>query len=102
MTDLIQHHREQINRLCRQYKVRRLEVFGSAAGAGFEPKHSDVDFLVEFLPLGENEHADMYFGLLESLESLLGRPVDLVMAAALSNPYFIQAIADSRTELYAA
>ncbi len=102
MTDLINNHREQINQLCRRYKVRRIEIFGSATGRGFEPKQSDVDFLVEFLPLNENEYADMYFGLLESLESLLGRPVDLVMATALSNPYFIQAIAESRTELYAA
>ena len=46
--------------------------------------------------------ADRYFGLLEALEALFGRPVDLVMTAAIKNPYFLQGIEPSRTLLYAA
>lgn len=102
MIDLIVQHRSQIDQLCRKHRVRRLEVFGSATDNRFDASKSDIDFLVDFLPLNDGEHADAYFGLLEELQALLDRPVDLVMASAASNPYFIQSINPSRTELYAA
>jgi predicted nucleotidyltransferase len=102
MDAVIAQQREQIVELCRRYRVRRLELFGSAVGAPFDPQRSDVDFLVEFEPLGEGQHADAYFGLRESLEKLLLRPVDLVMTRAIRNPYFLEAIEHTRTILYAA
>jgi predicted nucleotidyltransferase len=40
--------------------------------------------------------------LLASLESLFARPVDLVMARAIRNRYFLEAIEPTRTLLYAA
>jgi hypothetical protein len=46
--------------------------------------------------------ADRYFGLLEALRSLFQRKVDLVMARAMHNPYFIREVNKSRTMLYAA
>jgi predicted nucleotidyltransferase len=82
--------------------VRRLELFGSAAGDRFDPNGSDVDFLVEFQPLADGEHADAYFGLLAALQLLLARPVDLVMTRAIRNPYFLEAIEPTRTLVYAA
>ena len=92
MNRLIDEKRDGLIRLCVQYRVRRLELFGSAAGEGFDAERSDLDFLVEFDPLEEGEHADAYFGLLEGLEDLFGRPVDLVMTSAIKNPYFLEAI----------
>jgi uncharacterized protein len=79
-----------------------LEVFGSAAGARFDPDSSDLDFLVDFVPASHGVLADRYLGLLEALESLFGRPIDLVMTTAIRNPYFLQGIEPSRTLLYAA
>lgn len=102
MAPSIAQHRSQIADLCRQYRVHRLEVFGSAVGDSFDHDNSDVDFLVEFESLAEGEHADTYFGLLESLKSLLSRDVDLVMTSAIRNPYFLKAIEPTRTLLYAA
>jgi predicted nucleotidyltransferase len=93
---------DQIADLCRRFHVQRLELFGSAVGARFDRERSDLDFLVEFLPLAAGEHADSYFGLRESLSSLLSRPVDLVMVRAIHNPYFLEAIEPTRTLLYAA
>jgi predicted nucleotidyltransferase len=95
-------HRHTIADLCRQYRVSRLEVFGSAVKDNFDADRSDVDFLVEFQPLADGEHADAYFGLLESLKSLLSRPVDLVMTRAIHNRYFLEAIESTRTLVYAA
>ena len=102
MDSSIAERQFEIAQLCRRYHVRRLELFGSAVGNGFDPQRSDVDFLVEFEPLAEGQHADAYFGLRESLESLLSRPVDLVMTRAIRNPYFLKAIEPTRTLLYAA
>ena len=102
MDACIAQHRHEIADLCRRYQVRRLELFGSAASDHFNAERSDVDFLVQFQPLSEGEHADAYFGLRESLESLLSRPVDLVMTGAIRNRYFLEAIEPTRTLLYAA
>jgi uncharacterized protein len=102
MVSSIAEHRADIAELCRRHHVSRLELFGSAAGNEFDPHRSDLDFLVEFEPLADGEHADAYFGLRESLESLLSRPVDLVMTRAIRNPYFLEAIKPTRTLLYAA
>jgi predicted nucleotidyltransferase len=99
---ILTRHRREILVLCERFGVRRLEIFGSAAGERFDPSRSDLDFLVDFEPASPSETADRYFGLLESLESLLGRPIDLVMVAAIKNPYFLQGIEESRTLLYAA
>jgi predicted nucleotidyltransferase len=102
MDQFLTQHRPQIADLCRRFRVHRLELFGSAATDCFDAERSDVDFLVDFEPLAEGEHADAYFGLLAELESLLSRPIDLVMTRAIRNRYFLEAIEPTRTLLYAA
>ena len=103
MVELIKKHYEELEHLCRQYHVKCLEVFGSAlTGEGFDPAKSDLDFLVEFLPLQPGQHADAYFGLLEDMEKLFDRHVDLVMPRAIKNPYFLESINRAREVLYAA
>jgi predicted nucleotidyltransferase len=78
-------------------------VFGSAlTGEGFHSEQSDLDFLVEFLPLKQGQYADAYFGLLEALEDLFDRHVDLVMPGAIKNPYFLESVNKNRKVLYAA
>ena len=99
---LIEQRRNELEELCRRFRVRRLELFGSAARADFDPATSDLDFLVELEDLEPVACADAYFGLLESLEDLFGRRVDLVVPSAVRNPYFLQAISGGRVTLYAA
>ena len=103
MIDLIEQRREQIEVLCRQFQVQRLEVFGSAADADrFDSNRSDVDFLVEFAPEGESHIAELYLDLIAALKDLMGREVDVVMTRAIRNPYFRQVVDRSRRTLYAA
>lgn len=102
MIQLIKTKQEAVAKLCEQYHVKRLELFGSArSDERFDGRDSDLDFLVEFLPLKPGERADTYFGLLEGLEALFQRPVDLVMPKAIKNPYFLEAIQNDRELLYA-
>ncbi len=93
--------RHAIEALCREYAVRRLLLFGSAGTEHFDEATSDIDFLVEFDDAPVSRF-DAYFGLKEDLEALFGRPVDLVSAAALGNPYFAKSVASTSRELYAA
>ena len=65
-------------------------------------RESDLDFVVEFQPAAFEAYADAYFGLLESLERLFGGPVDLVVGSAIRNPYFRQAVEETRTPIYEA
>jgi predicted nucleotidyltransferase len=102
MIALIEQKREAIEVLCRQYRVHRLELFGSATGEVFDPETSDVDFLVEFQELPPGERADAYFGLLEGLQELFQREVDLVTVSAVTNPYLRESIEQSKALLYAA
>lgn len=101
MNPEIVRHRATLERLCRRYHVRRLELFGSAATDRYRPGESDLDFLVEFEPLPPGTYADTYFGLLESLEQLFCAQVDLVVPSAIKNPYFRQSVEQNKTLVYA-
>ncbi|PSP16117.1 MAG: DNA polymerase subunit beta [Cyanobacteria bacterium QS_8_64_29] len=99
---LLERHREQLAELCRRYHVAQLEVFGSAAEGEADADARDIDLLVEFADAPNMGPADRYFGLLAELQTLLNRPVDLVCADAMRNPYFIREVNRSRSPLYAA
>jgi uncharacterized protein len=100
--EVVDSKRHEIEDLCRELSVRRLDVFGSAVGDRFDPQSSDVDVLVEF-DIGPNfNYYDRYFDLKEGLEQILGRPVDLVTASSIQNPYFKQHVMETREALYAA
>ena len=102
MTTIIDRHRADIEALCRTYRVKRLDVFGSAVREDFDPARSDVDFLVEFESDPDLNTFHAYMGLRGELSRLLGRPVDLVMPTGVRNRYFAQEIEATREPLYAA
>ncbi|MGQ9588674.1 MAG: nucleotidyltransferase family protein [Planctomycetota bacterium] len=92
---------QEIEPICRKYKVQRLAVFGSVLRGDFRPD-SDVDLLVEF-------RRDAEPGLFElvrmqgDLEALLGRKVDLLERRAIEtsrNYLRRKAILDSAVPIY--
>jgi uncharacterized protein len=101
MTTAIDPHRAAILNLCRQFSAQQLDVFGSAAGPGFDAARSDVDAVVDFSPGAQPDLFNRYFSLKESLERSLGRCVDLVMAGAIVNPHFIDSVNRTRRLAYA-
>lgn len=102
MVRLVEEKRVEIGELCRMYGVERLDLFGSATGTGFDQRTSDVDFVVIFAPNILDNRFKRYFGFLIALEELLGRKVDLVEYRAITNPYFMAEVDQSRIPLYAA
>jgi len=97
---LIDDKQKELNELCRQFGVKRLEVFGSATQDMGFGQESDLDFLVEYQPMSPIRHAEAYFGLRRSLKELFRREVDLLEVKAIDNPYFLEEINHSRAELY--
>jgi predicted nucleotidyltransferase len=102
VNDLLRRREDEIVVLCKRHHVRRLSVFGSATRESFDPRRSDVDFLVEFDRMSPRERADHFFGLQEDLEAVLGVPVDLVEPGPIRNPYFRQAVEASGVLLFEA
>ena len=102
MLELIEEKQAELQALCVRYRVRRLALFGSGTDETFDPSRSDLDFAVEFAPTSPGEHSESYFGLLEALEELFQRPVDLVEYAPIKNPYFRRALEKSQVMLYEA
>jgi len=102
MPTLIDPQLAEVSALCRRYGVRKLELFGSATTGAFDSRTSDLDFLIDFDPGGDESLFHRYFGLNEDLEALFGRKVDLVMVGTLKNPYFIDSVNKTRQTVYAA
>ena len=101
MHPAIAQHSQGISEICRRHRVRRLDIFGSAARASdFDPATSDADFLVEFATDAQPGLCE-FIGLKQALEHLLGRAVDLVESGAVRNPYVLQSIDHSREPVYA-
>ena len=87
--------------VCRTYHVQQLDLFGSAAGDGFDLARSDLDFLVTFEdPLPDDGVSTAYFGLMQALSELYGRKVDLVTERSIVNPYLRRRIEAQRRRLF--
>lgn len=97
----VARHIPEIRRLCREYGVARLEIFGSAVTGAFNPDQSDVDSIVTY-------PKDYDFGLWlirffdfeHALVRAAGRDVHLIMNGAPRNPHFIDEINRTRVAIY--
>lgn len=47
MIALLEEKRDEIAALCREFRIKRLDVFGSAATGELDSKTSDIDFLAD-------------------------------------------------------
>ena len=99
----IEIRRTVIAETCRRHRVRRLDVFGSGArGVDFDPRRSDIDFVVEFDLTQSGPTLKTFFSLRNELAALFGRPVDLVVLGSVSNPYIKAEVERTREQVYAA
>ncbi|MBN2563789.1 MAG: nucleotidyltransferase family protein [Phycisphaerae bacterium] len=93
----IQEH--QLADLCRRHRVRELSVFGSVV-RGESRSDSDVDVLVEFEPSARIGFIGLS-QLSRELETLFGRPVDVVTKRGL-NPLIRDHVLAEAEVLFAA
>lgn len=92
---------DAIRRACERHGVERLRIFDSVLTEHFDPKTSDVDFLVDFQPERENLFDD-YFDLKFELERIVGREIDLIVERSVKNPFFKASAFGSAQDIYAA
>jgi hypothetical protein len=99
MTLAIQVDSERIGDFCRKWRVKELALFGSALRGDFGPG-SDVDVLVELQP----DHGLCLYDwvdMIEELEGIFARPVDLVAKGGLRNPFRRREILRTAEVVYA-
>lgn len=99
MQKLLKENMEGIQELCSKHNVKSLFAFGSVCTDQFN-ENSDIDLLVSLNPMDYGDYADTFFVLAEKFEDLLQRPVDLITDKSLSNPYFIDSINRTKTQIY--
>jgi len=101
---LVTERMGQVRQICREYRVERLYLFGSAANGEMRPD-SDLDFLVEFQE-GAQEHfspgllGSPLLGMGAKLDGLFDREVDLVEPRLIADPGFLQEIEETKELIY--
>ncbi|MBM4066760.1 MAG: hypothetical protein FJ266_14165 [Planctomycetes bacterium] len=94
----IEDHKQIIGRICKDLRVKSLDLVGSASREDFEPERSDIDVLVEFD--GHDRLFDRYFELKTRLEEQLGRQVDVIQDSAVKNPYVRRSLNQDKVRIY--
>lgn len=93
---------EKLKAICEKHFVEKLFVFGSALRADFT-ENSDLDFAVllseELDPLS---HGESFLNLMNDLEILFQKKIDLVSYRVIKNPIFKKELGQTKVELYAA
>lgn len=93
----------KIIELCKKYRVKRLFVFGSILTDRFN-SDSDMDFSVDFdkasIEQNQLDWGDIFFGLIEELQTLLGRKIDLVVDSNVSYTYFRKELDATKQLIY--
>ena len=85
-------------KLAGHYHVQRLDLFGSALLD--EQAANDYDFLVQFTEDSQGRRLKDFLGLAESLESVLGKPVELLTERSLKNPHFRETVLSQKETVY--
>lgn len=102
MIPLIENNISEVKAICKKHAVAALYLYGSALTEEFE-EDSDLDFAVSFQNnLSPLKQGDAYFGLLEELEKLFNRKIDLISYSVVKNPIFKEELDRTKMTLYAA
>jgi len=94
----IEDYKQTIEKICKDLRVKRLDLVGSASRDDFQSGRSDIDVLVEFD--GLDGLFDRYFELKIRLEEQLGRQVDVIQESAVKNPYVRGGLNRDKVRIY--
>ncbi len=90
---------DRISEFCERWKITEFALFGSVLRPDFYPD-SDIDVWVVFSPDSAWSLLDMV-RMQQELETIFGRPVDLVERETIRNPFRKQRIEQNHQVIYA-
>ena len=103
MIELVEKQRSRLDELCRSYRVKRLELFGSAIDpARFEQAQATLISLSNFSRCLQGSTQKHIWPFLNSLQDLFKLSIDLIEIKAVANPYLLESINETRSPIYAA
>ena len=92
MVDVVKNNLDKIIDACKKHHVQSLYLFGSAARGDDFTQYSDIDFLIDYkLPVTTN--TEIFYKvendekLLNELEAIVERKVDLIQKQHIKNKY---------------
>jgi predicted nucleotidyltransferase len=91
----------EVLKACRDYRVKRLHVFGSFVSGDFSA-NSDIDILVEFDREGYSGAFEQLMDFKAQMETLLQRPVDIIVNKRFRNSQFQEELDLTKQLVYAA
>jgi predicted nucleotidyltransferase len=92
---------EEIASFCAKLAISELSFFGSVLREDFDPKTSDIDVMISFIP-GQHWGWEIVT-MKEELELIFNRPIDLVTKKAIENsknPFRKKEILESYQVIY--
>lgn len=95
----VEKNKDEIQRLCKNHKVKSLYSFGSVNTTRFSDT-SDVDLLVDFAITDPLEYTENYFDLKFELERIFNRSIDLLEKKAIKNQFLRENIDSSKILIY--
>jgi len=102
MQAIIEINKNKLIEICKEFKIKRLYVFGSVVGDDFTD-NSDIDFLLSFFDnLTPEQYTDNYIELHYRLRKLFFREIDILTERTLKNPYFVNQVNKSKQLIYEA
>jgi uncharacterized protein len=93
MAPEVKNNIDKITDACKKHHVKSLYLFGSAARVNDFTENSDIDFLVNFEPVHGNSDTDIflmannYQSLVQKLQSITNRKIDLLQEKNIRNKY---------------
>lgn len=100
LAPVIKQHFEELTQLCETYSVSKMYSFGSVNTDRFDPHKSDINLLVELVPMSPLEKGENLINLWDDLELLFSRKVDLLTDQPIKNPILRQNIEKSKLLIY--
>jgi len=93
-------YKNQLNELCKKFRVKKLYAFGSVVSEKFNQQTSDVDLIVELETMEPLEKGEMLLNLWDELENLFNRKVDLLTDQPIKNKYLLKSIDATKILVY--
>ena len=104
LAPVLQSRIDALRDICRRRHVRQLDAFGDVTNGKFDPETSEIELLVDILPLPWGQIFHNFMDMKHDVDELFGCDVGLVEDGApiFENPYFRARVKRTRVKIFEA